>query len=139
VPEHWDFVTAYDDVEFLGGTQTRDVLVTGIRTKPSGIYLEVRVPRAEFDKLGAQVVNAAALSMWNIFETLAKQPYVAGVQWGQQPHSGQLQDVAVITVESDRGNAESSLTVPLVQLGPNLDHDAITKLHKQLNDLDPEQ
>jgi hypothetical protein len=98
----------------------------------------VRVPRESFDKLGAQVVNAAALSLWNIFETLARQPYVAGVQWGQQPHHGQLQDVAIITVESTSGASQSALTVPVVQLGPNLDHAAILKLRDNLDALEGE-
>lgn len=128
--------TAYDDVEFLGGAQTRDVLVTGIRTRPSGIYIEVRVPKAEFQQYGPQVVNAAALGWATIFETLAKQPYVAGVLWGQQARNGQLQDVAVLTVASTSGESESTLTVPVVDLGPDLDHAAIAKLHKSLDDLE---
>jgi hypothetical protein len=129
----FETVAAYDDVEFLGGSQTRDVLVTSIRTKPSGVYIEVRVPRSLFDQYGSQVVNAAALGMANIFETLMKQPYVAGVQWGQQAAQGQLRDVAVITVASTSGDSQSTLTVPVVNLGPDLDHKAITKLHDQLD------
>src|SRR3954447_20020267 len=99
--------TSYPDVEFLGGTNTRDVLVTGIRTKPSGIYIEVRVPMSEYRQFGAQVVNAAALSWSNIYETLARQPHIAGVQWGQESFHGQLQDVAVLTVESASGNSQA--------------------------------
>lgn len=132
----WDHVTTSDDVEFLGGSQTRAVIVTGIRTKPSGIYLEVRVPRSSFDKYGAQVVNAAALGMANIFETLAKQPYIAGVQWGQAADHGQLQDVAILTVESSSGDSQATLTIPVVQLGPDLDHAAVAKLHGHLDDLE---
>jgi hypothetical protein len=91
------------------------------------------VPLAEFRQYGAQVVNAAALSYATIFETLAKQPDVAGVQWGQATAHGQLQDVAVITVQSTSGNSEASLTVPVVQLGPDLDHPAVKRLHDQLD------
>lgn len=134
--DSWQFVTSFEDVEFLGGSQTRDVLVTGIRTKPSGIYLEVRVPLDLFKREGAQVVNAAALGWANIFETLARQPYVAGVQWGQESLNGQLQDVAVITVASTSGDSQATLTVPIVQLGPKLDAPAIKQLHDQLNELE---
>lgn len=132
----WEFVTSYEDTEFLGGSNTRDVLVTGIRTKPSGIYIEVRVPLALFQQDGAQVVNAAALGWATIFETLARQPYVAGVQWGQESTNGMLQDVAIITVASTSGNSQASLTVPVVRLGPKLDAPEIKHLHEQLNQLE---
>jgi hypothetical protein len=55
VAQTFSVETSYEDVEFLGGAQTRDVLVTGIRTKPSGIYIEVRVPLAEVRQYGAQL------------------------------------------------------------------------------------
>lgn len=136
MPSDWSFVTAYDDVEFLGGSQTRDVLVTGIVTSPSGIYGEVRVPKSEFDQYGEQVVRAAAATFVTIFETLAAQPFISGVQWGMAAHNGQLRDVAVLTVTSSSGNSSSVLTIPVVELTPDLDHAAVKKLHDRLDALE---
>lgn len=129
----FDVETSYDDVEFLGGSRTQDVLVTGIRTKPHGIYIEVRVSKALFEKDGAQIVNAAALGWATIFETLVVQPHVAGVAWGQESAGGQLQDVAVITVASSSGDSSSVLTIPVTALGPKLGATPIAKLSKQLD------
>jgi hypothetical protein len=92
------------------------------------------VPKAEFDQYGAQVVNAAAIGMATIFETLAKQPYVVGVQWGQQSHAGQLQDVAIVSVASTSGNSQTTYTVPVTQLGPKLNATQIKRVHDQLDD-----
>jgi hypothetical protein len=131
--EIFDVETSYDDVEFLGGSRTQDVLVTGIRTKPHGIYIEVRVGKALFEQEGAQIVNAAALGWATIFETLAVQPHVAGVAWGQESAGGQLQDVAVITVSSSTGASSAALTIPVTSLGPKLGAAAIGKLSKQLD------
>ena len=36
--ETFTVVTQYPTVEYLGGTQTRDVVAVGYTTKPSGIY-----------------------------------------------------------------------------------------------------
>jgi len=127
---------AYEDVEFVGGTSTQAVIVTPIRTKPSGIYIEVRVLKSAFEKNGASVVNAAALGWADIFETLAKQPHVGGVQWGQQQAGGQVEDVAIITVVSSSGASSDSLTVPVNALGPKLDETAIAALAKKLNELE---
>lgn len=126
-------VTSYEDVEFVGGTNTRDVQVAGAVTKPSGIYFEVRVPKSTYQQDGPSVINAAALGMANILETLVKQPHVGGVQWGQASSGGQLQDVAIITVLSKSGNSSSLYTVPIVQLGPKLNATQIAAISARLD------
>jgi hypothetical protein len=136
VAEHWQFETSYEDVEFLGGNKTREVLVTGIRTKPSGIYVEVRVPKAIFTKYGAASVNDPAGAWATIFETIARMSHVAGVQWGQESKNGMLEDVAIVTVESDSGESEATVTVPIAKIGPNVTIPEVAKLNKQLNALE---
>lgn len=134
--EWFDTEGSYEDVEFLGGGKTRDVLVTGVRTKPSGIYLEVRVALESFRKQGAGLVNAVALSWSQVFEDIARMAHVGGVQWSQESRNGQLQDVAIITVLSNNGGSEATLTVPVLQLGENLHAPQIAALNKQLNAVD---
>lgn len=131
--ENFRIVTSYEDTEFLGGTSTQDVQVAGAVSKPHGIYFEVRVPKAEYQKQGPSIINAAALGIATIFETLIEQPHVGGVQWGQQTKGGQLQDVAIITVVSDSGNSSSLYTVPLVQLGPDLNAKQILAINNRLD------
>lgn len=134
--EKYEVVSSYEDVEFLGGNRTREVIVTGIRTKPSGIYVEVRVPKDTFRKIGAHAISDAANSWSTLFETLVRNSGVVGVQWGQETHNGQLQDVAVVTAESDSGATQASLTVPIARLGPNLVIPGLEKLRKQLSELE---
>lgn len=128
----FDILTSYRDVEFLGGTNTRDVHVAGGFTKPSGIYFEVRVPSSLYEKEGASVINAAALSTTTILETLMTQQHVDGVLWGQQSAGGQLQDVAIINVVSPSGNSSEPYTVPFIKLGPKLNAPQIAAIAKRL-------
>lgn len=127
--ETFDVVAQRPGTEFLGGTETRDVMFIGIVTKPDGIYLEFAVPVS----LYPAAVNAAALGWANIFETLAGLPHVAGVEWGQRVVNGQLQPQATITVASSSGDSTGQLTVLISSLGPKLDQAAIDKLHAQLD------
>jgi hypothetical protein len=133
VAAEYEVITSYEDVEFLGGAQTRDVLVTGIRTKPSGIYIEVRIPMTVYKQIGAPAVASTALGFRNIYELLLQQEGVAGVQWGQVSKNGQLADVAVVTVSSSSGNSEATLEVPYSKLAPTFDEPMILKLRKQLD------
>jgi hypothetical protein len=124
-------VAQYPTLEFLGGTRTQQVMTVGIQTKPSGIYVEFRLPKLIYDD---QHVNAAAIGWATIFETVVKEDWVGGVEWAQQPTaSGQLQDVAVITVVSSSGNSSDTMTVPVTQLGPKLHQPQITALHDKLD------
>lgn len=111
-------VTSYDDVEFLGGTETRAVIVTGVQTKPSGIYLEVRNSKTDVAQLGPDIIGALAASITTIYEGLAAETHVSSVQWGQQEIHGQLQDIAFVTVTSASGNSSTTLTIPLSDIGP---------------------
>jgi hypothetical protein len=124
-------VAQYPTLEFLGGTRTQQVMTVGIQTKPSGIYVEFRLPKLIYDD---QHVNAAAIGWATIFETIATEDWVGGVEWAQRPTAGgQLQDVAVITVVSSSGNSSDTLTVPVTQLGPKLHQPQITALHEKLD------
>lgn len=132
--EKFDILTSYQDVEFLGGSNTRDVHVAGAVTKPDGIYFEVRVPSSVYKQEGPSVINAAALGTATILETLLTVPHVAGVLWGQQAVGGQLQDVAIITVVSKSGNSSEPYTVPFVKLGPKLNATQIAAISKRLDE-----
>jgi len=127
-------VSSYEDVEFLGGSATQDVIVTGIRTIPSGIYVEARTPKATFDKIGPAAVNVAANAWATLFEELVRNSNVAAVSWGQRSAGGQLEDVAVFTVVSDSGNSSAQLTVPIAKISPQGVVPGLSHLAKQLTE-----
>lgn len=118
--------------EFLGGTNTRPVVVVEAATKPNGIYFEFNIPQKDFT---AQSVAGPALSWSTIYETVAGLPWVTGVQWSEAPNvSQELAAQVTITVASSSGNSESQLTFLVIDLGPKLQQAAINNLHKQLDD-----
>ncbi len=127
----FDVVAQRPTTQFIGGTQTKDVIAVGIVTKPSSIYVEFLIPRTGY---AASVVNAAALGYATIYETVAALPGVAGVQWAQdQNDAGYLVDVTVITVASTSGDSTATLTVQTPLLGPQLHEPQIIALRKQLD------
>lgn len=117
--------------EYLGGTQTRPVVVVEAQSIPTGIYFEVSVPQKGFV---ADLARAAALGYADIYETANALPNVAGVFWSQAPNAAnELEDQITFTVASTSGNSEAQLTVPLLQLGPKLDQAEIDALHNELD------
>ena len=124
-------VTQYPGLLAIGGTQTQNVVFVGITTSPSGIYVEFPVIQSVYS---ASVVDAAALGWATIAETLAKQPYVSGVQWTQIINpANQYVPAWVITVSSSSGNSAGQITIENQQLGPKLDATAIAHLHDELD------
>lgn len=124
-------VAQYPTVEFLGGTQTRDVNAVGAVTIPSGVYFEVRVPATSY---GATLVNAALSGPASDYEELATYQNVAGVEWSQgTTTSGYLIDNVTITVQSTSGDSTAQITVPFSDLGPKLHEPQIDALNKQLD------
>lgn len=118
--------------EFLGGSETRAAVAVGITTKPNSIYVEFLIPRTIYS---VDQVRATAIGWATIFETVAALPWVVGVEWSQDPAaSGQLADMATITVTSTSGNSTGTLSVAVAKLGPQLHKAQINALHKQLDD-----
>lgn len=113
---HFVIVTTYPDVEFVGGTTTREVQVAGATTKPHGVYFEVRVPMAAYEQDGPSVINTAAEALGAEIEALLALPHVGSVLWGQQSHGGQLRDVLTITVLSKSGSSSAPIVAPLAGL-----------------------
>lgn len=129
--ETFDVVGQRPTTEFLGGSETRAAVSIGIRTKPSGIYVEFLVPRSVYS---TEIVNAAALGWATIYETVAALPWVVGVEWSEVPQpSGQLGQTVTITVESTSGNSTDSMDVLVTKLGPQLHKPQINALHAKLD------
>lgn len=125
-------VTQYPTLEFLGGTQTQDVMAIGYRTKAQGVYFEVRVPRAGYT---AANVNSMGIGYTGTIEAAFTNPNVIGGEWTQTPNAaGELVDNIVYTVQSDSGNSTAQLVVPYSQLAPELYDPKLAALVKTLND-----
>lgn len=96
--------------EFLGGSQTRQSIAVGITTKPSNIYLEFRLARADYTAANvAKDANGYAI----IVEMAAGIEGVAGMEWIEDPTpAGFLVDSFVITVVSTSGDSTAQFTEP---------------------------
>lgn len=119
------------DTEFLGGTQTRDVVAVGVLTEGHGIYFETRIPASIYSS--AQVKDYAT-GYTGTIESIASIPSVAGVQWTQVVTASQeLQDALILTVTSDSGNSQAQITLLDTYWAVSLAQPKVNALVKQLN------
>lgn len=107
-------LTQRPGVQFIGGTQTRNVQLVGITTQPHGVYFEFQVPQTDYS---AAVVTQDANGFASIIEALFEIDGIAGIEWTQEPTtSGQLVDHLLITVQSTSGESTALLDEPFSQL-----------------------
>lgn len=98
------------DVEFLGGTTTREVYVSAVQTAPHGVYFESRIDAADFTAARAK---EQARGFTIVYALLFDIPGVADVAWTQQETpAGQLQDHIIVYVISTSGNSSGTIDVP---------------------------
>lgn len=108
--------TQYPTVEFLGGTQTRQVMAVGVFTVPSNIYFEFRIPRADYK---ADIVAQEAEGYSASLEADMQDPNIADITWFQsQQADGYLVDMATVYVVSDSGNSTANVDVPFGHTDP---------------------
>jgi hypothetical protein len=125
-------VTQYPTLEFLGGTQTQDVMAVGYRTKAHGVYFEVRIPRKLYS---AAIVHDYGIGYTGTVEQFFANPNVIGGEWTQTPTAaGELQDNMVYTVSSDSGNSTGQVTFAFGNLITGTVNKAIDNLVTTLND-----
>lgn len=130
--ELFEVVTQYPTLEFIGGTQTQDVMAIGYRTKGHGVYFEVRIPRAGYTPAN---VNSTGIGYSTLIEDIFFTSNVIGVEWTQIPTAaGELQDAYVVTVASNSGNSSSQLTLYDKDLAPAIYEPKIKALIKTVND-----
>jgi hypothetical protein len=132
VAETFTVVTQYPTLEFIGGTQTQDVMAIGYRTVAHGVYFEVRIPRKGYTPAN---VNSTGVGYTGTIEAAFANDNVIGGEWSQTPTAaGELVDNIVYTVASDSGNSTAQLVVPYSQLAPELYDPKLAALAKSLND-----
>ena len=125
-------VTQYPTVEYLGGTQTRDVIAVGYTLKPSGLYFEARIPAASYT---AAQVNDYGIGYSGTIGALLAIPGVTDGYWSQTPTAaGELEDQLTLTVTSDSGNSSGTVTVPASEWDTQDVGPKVAKLLKSLND-----
>ena len=130
--ETFTVVTQYPTLEFIGGTQTQDVMAIGYRTVAHGVYFEVRIPRKGYTPSN---VNSTGIGYTGTIEAAFQNGNVIGGEWTQTPTAaGELVDNIVYTVASDSGNSTAQLVVPYSQLAPALYDPKLAALAQALND-----
>jgi hypothetical protein len=132
VAETFEVRTQYPTVEFLGGSQTRPVMAIGYVTKPSLIYLEVRIPKNLYS---AELVKDYGIGYSGTVEAVAQLNGVQGMVWQQaQQPDGTLIDQMVIYVSSTSGDSAGSFILPFGQLAPKWATPKIKALRDQLDE-----
>ena len=127
----YQIVTQRPNTQYIGGTTTVAGMSVGFVTKPNGVYAEVFVPNTDYN---TGEVNAAVMGMALIMEELFSFDDASGVAWSQRVNdSNLLVDQVTIYVESDSGNSTGSLTVDVVNLGPQLHKPQLDALKATLN------
>ena len=120
------------DVEFLGGTLTRNVMVVEVLTKAHNVYFETRIPTKDYT---AEIAKENAYGFTIVYQLLFDIPGVADVTWAQQQTAtGQLQDHVIIYVSSSSGNSSGILNVPYSQFAQELVKPKVAKLRNGLDD-----
>jgi hypothetical protein len=105
--------TQYETTEFLGGTQTQQVIAVGVRTNLHGVYFEFRIPKADYS---SAAVKSNANGYTIIYELLFTIPGVSDAEWGQEPTpGGQLEDHVTVYFASTSGNSTASIDFPYSQ------------------------
>lgn len=103
-----------ETVEYLGGTSSRQVAVCQVRTYPSLVYFEFRIPRSDFT---AAAAREEAEGDGEQVESLLTDVNVSGVEWWQDANpAGYLIDMGTIYVTSDSGDSSLSFDVPWGQV-----------------------
>lgn len=125
-------LTQRPGVQFIGGTQTRNVQIVGITTQPHGVYFEFQLPDAAAT---AANVKSSANGFASIIEALFEINGVAGIEWTQEPTtSGQLADHLLITVQSTSGDSTALLDEPFSQLTQQNVAGKVTPIVEALDD-----
>lgn len=116
---HYRNLTTRPDMEFLGGTQTRAVIVLAAYTVPSGIYFEARYPAKGFTvQDGIDTANGFGIFLEGMLDI----PGVETLAWSQaETIDNQLEDVITFYVTSTSGDSSDTLTVPYAKLAPGVD------------------
>lgn len=130
----YQIVTQRPNTQYIGGTNTVPGMSVGFVTKPNSVYGEVFVDQVDY---AAGVTGGAVLSLAEILEELFTFDGATGVSWSQRVNdSNLLVDQVTIYVTSDSGNSTGSLTVDIVNLGPQLHKPQLDALRKTMNDLE---
>lgn len=107
---HYRDITVRPDVEFLGGTQTRAVIVGAGWTVPHEVYFEIRYPAKDYT--AANVIQSAE-DFSGILEGYFEIAGLEDLAWSQvETRSGQLQDALTFYVSSSSGESDDSVTYP---------------------------
>lgn len=109
--------------ELQGGNTVVPVQDFAVQTKPSGIYFEFRRPVSQLQKLDAagraELINSVAEQLAARIEEVMAEPAVTFMTYSQPTNAaGNLLDVMTVYVQSDSGDSQGTVTIPLANIGP---------------------
>lgn len=121
-----------DNYTFAGSTLTTEqspggptvqVQEFGYYTQPSNIYFQFRRPTSQLQKLSTadrkSLIASVADQLATRIEEVAALDNVETLAYSQPANAaGQLLDIMTVYVESDSGNSDGTVTIPLANIGP---------------------
>lgn len=123
--------TQYPTVEFLGGSQTRDVMAIGYVTKPSRIYFEARIPKKQYTP---QEVKNYGIGYSGTIEAVAAIPGIEEMIYAPtQRRDGVLLDTFEVYVSSSSGDSADSFSLPFGQLAVEFVKPRVDAMRKALD------
>jgi hypothetical protein len=119
------------DLEFLGGTRTKPVMVVSVVTQEHGVYFETRIDTVDYT---ADVARQNANGFTIIYELLFQIPGVSDVGWAQEATpAGQLQDHVIVYVSSSSGQSSGIVDVPYSQFTQDIIAGKVKTLRAELD------
>lgn len=131
--DNFDLLGSTNGSELQGGVVV-PVQEFAIQTRPSagrsdasrdapGVYFQFRRPVAQLAKLDRserlELIHSIATQLASRIEAVMAEPPVENMVYSQPTNSaGQLLDLMTVYVQSDSGNSQGTVPIPLAHIGP---------------------
>ena len=120
---NYAIIGQWPTTELQGGTNVIPVKEFAVTTKPDGLYFQFRRPQSQLGKLDASgqaaLVHSVAEQLATRIEDVFNLPAVTWIDYTQDTNpGGQLLDNMIVYVQSDSGNSQGTITIPLAEIGP---------------------
>lgn len=132
--ENYDFLGSSNTTQNQGGGPPVPVQQFAIRTHPSpnrsaasadapGVYFQFRRPISQLKTLTAaerkDLIDSVATQLAGRIEAVMEKVNVEDMSYSQPTtRAGQLLDIMTVYVQSDSGNSDGTVDVPLANIGP---------------------
>lgn len=121
--DNYTVLGSFNTSELQGGNSIVPVQEFQIQTKPSNVYFQFRRPTSQLAALDAAdrkaLIASVADQLATRIEEVVALPNVELLAYSQPTNqAGQLVDTITVYVQSDSGNSEGTVNIPMADIGP---------------------